>query len=155
MVLQLCVSTLSSIYEILARCVSVILTQALREYPGAPRAVRLAVPVLPPHQLVARAAGVGDPAAERLALAVHVAVRDLLRLAAPDGCWGEKEEEITFGGTEGRVREPSRTNLLNHVKVNLAVEGRDEGRWTQAFRPLPHPLSPNPPSSRCLPSRMG
>ena len=50
-----------------------------------------AVPVLPAHQLVAGSAGVRDAAAERLALAVHVAVRDLLGLAAPDRCKSKGE----------------------------------------------------------------
>ena len=61
-----------------------VLTDALREDPGAPRPVCLAIAVLAADQLVAGAAGVRDAAAEGLALAVHVPVRDLLRLAASD-----------------------------------------------------------------------
>ena len=43
-----------------------VLTDALRQDAGAPGSVCLAVPVLPAHQLVAGAAGVGDAAAEGL-----------------------------------------------------------------------------------------
>ena len=63
-----------------------LLTDALREDAGTPGPVGLAVSVLAADQLVAGAAGVGDAAAEGLALAVHVTVRDLLGLAAPDRC---------------------------------------------------------------------
>ena len=52
--------------------------------------------MLSPHQFVARPAGIGYPAAEGLALAIHVAIGDLLWLTAPN----RYNEEINVSDNE-------------------------------------------------------
>ena len=76
----------------------------------------MAVPVLPAHQLVPGPARVGDAAAERLALAVDVAVRDLVGLAAADGWKGEREEgRVTYLYGEGQLL--SRTKEIANPRL--------------------------------------
>jgi hypothetical protein len=65
-----------------------ILTNTVGQNAGAPGTIGLTVAVLPAIQLVPSPTLVGDSTAEGLALSVHVAVVDLVGLAAPYGWKG-------------------------------------------------------------------
>ena len=87
--------------------------------------------MLAADQLVAGPAGVGDAAAEGLALAVHVTVRDLLGLAAPDRCKtriksiGLPEESTHFS----RFTRKTQLILEYFFLHTVLFRNRGQSRW--------------------------